>query len=334
MTEEISLPSRPAVDVVILASSREHELNLLLGSIAVQRYDGPVHVILVTHGAATEFAPGVAATTLKGTDVRYTVLPVVRNIGVPGGRHVGISLGTGDIIVCLDDDAAFASDDAIEVIASVFACEPMVGAIAFRIEDRDTGEIDAGCWAFGTTVNQATATRHSVHTFVGAGHAIRRVAYCSAGGYDPSLFFYWEELDLAIRLLMGRWKVEYIPRVRVLHWTAPQGRVVWGNGRYHYYARNGVLVRARYFGMFIALLFGMGYLLRGTLWGVPGQALVGVTAGIAASVAPDHPRNQAPRVIRRLLRQDLGAPYGAARSNLLKVWSQSGSSKLGRAHRW
>lgn len=319
MKKEHSILPGLAVDVVILAGSRERELNVLLSSIAKQRYGGTIHVILVTHGAASQFAPGAAATIFTGTEVRYTVLPTVRNLGVPGGRHVGISLGAGDIIVCMDDDAAFASDNAVEVIASAFVCEPTVGAIAFRIEDRDTGEIDPRCWAFGTAVDQSTVARHSVHTFVGAGHAIRRSAYSSAGGYDPSLFFYWEELDLAIRLLAGRWRVVYDPRVRVLHWTSPQGRFNWGNIRYYYYARNGVLVRARYFGMWIALAFGMGYLVRGTLRGVPGQAIVGVVAGIVASMAPDHLRNQAPHAIRRLLKRDLGAPYGAARSNLVRV---------------
>jgi hypothetical protein len=32
-------------------------------------------------------------------------------------------------------------------------------------------------------------------TFVGAGHAIQRVAWEQASGYDDSLFFCWEEYD-------------------------------------------------------------------------------------------------------------------------------------------
>jgi GT2 family glycosyltransferase len=59
---------------------------------------------------------------------------------------------------------------------------------------------------------------------VGCGVAYRREAYLHAGGYDPVFNYYVEEYDLAAKLLLAGWRVEFEPRFRVEHRKVEAGR--------------------------------------------------------------------------------------------------------------
>lgn len=53
--------------------------------------------------------------------------------------------------------------------------------------------------------------------FIGCGVAVRREAFLSAGGYDPSFHFYAEEYDLSAKLLLAGGRVVMDRRFGVLH---------------------------------------------------------------------------------------------------------------------
>ena len=47
--------------------------------------------------------------------------------------------------------------------------------------------------------------------------AIRRIAFDSVGGFDPSYFMYVEDLDLCWRLHHAGWRVLHLPEAEVTH---------------------------------------------------------------------------------------------------------------------
>jgi len=51
----------------------------------------------------------------------------------------------------------------------------------------------------------------------GAALAIRKVAFDSVGGFDPSFFMYYEEVDLSYRLFRGGWETHFTPATDVTH---------------------------------------------------------------------------------------------------------------------
>jgi hypothetical protein len=53
--------------------------------------------------------------------------------------------------------------------------------------------------------------------FIGCGVAIRRRVFTDMGGYDPGFDYYVEEYDLAARLLMAGYRVEFDPAFRIDH---------------------------------------------------------------------------------------------------------------------
>jgi GT2 family glycosyltransferase len=60
--------------------------------------------------------------------------------------------------------------------------------------------------------------------FIGCGAAIRRDVFLQLAGYDASFGCYAEEYDLCARLLLAGYRVAFLPRFRVMHRRAAQGR--------------------------------------------------------------------------------------------------------------
>lgn len=121
--------------VIITMGNRPEELRALLDSVAKQDGD-PVEVVVVGNGSPVPEVP---------EGVRTVELP--ENLGIPGGRNVGIeAFGPGggdgtdvDILLFLDDDGLLARTDTAELCRQAFAADPELGIISFRIADPETG---------------------------------------------------------------------------------------------------------------------------------------------------------------------------------------------------
>jgi GT2 family glycosyltransferase len=61
----------------------------------------------------------------------------------------------------------------------------------------------------------------------GAVLMIRRAAFEAVGGYDPSFYMYYEEVDLAYRLARAGWETHYAPVAEVTHLGGASTSRVW-----------------------------------------------------------------------------------------------------------
>jgi GT2 family glycosyltransferase len=60
-------------------------------------------------------------------------------------------------------------------------------------------------------------TERAVAWVTGAALAIRKSAFQSIGGFDPSFFMYYEEVDLSYRLHRAGWETRFTPAAEVMH---------------------------------------------------------------------------------------------------------------------
>ena len=60
-------------------------------------------------------------------------------------------------------------------------------------------------------------TERAVAWVTGAALAIRKSAFQSIGGFDPSFFMYYEEVDLSYRLHRAGWETHFTPAAEVMH---------------------------------------------------------------------------------------------------------------------
>ncbi|MBB4950530.1 GT2 family glycosyltransferase [Kitasatospora gansuensis] len=236
--------------VIITMGNRPDELNALIESVRNQR--GPaVELAVVGNGAPLPALPA---------DVRSVELP--ENLGIPGGRNVGIELfgkdgRDVDAVLFLDDDGLLPNTDSAELLRRAFEEDPALGIVSFRIADPETG---------------VTARRHvprlrasdplrssRVTTFLGGASAVRSKVFAEAGQLPGEFFYAHEETDLAWRALDAGWLIDYRADVVLFHpTTSPARHATY----FHNVARNRVwLARRNLPAPLVPLYLGVWFLL-------------------------------------------------------------------------
>lgn len=195
--------------VVLTMGNRPQALDQAVRSIA-DATDGDCRVIVVANGAPDVAAPPVPGARLEVTD---------HNLGIPGGRDVGLRAGDATLVGFLDDDAVLLGD--VAAIRNAFELDRRLGAVSLRIIDEDGhstsrhvprpggGDPDVG---------------GPVAHFLGGACAIRREAYEQVGGYFVGLFYGHEEIELGWRLIDAGWNIRYLADVQVFHPRTEIGR--------------------------------------------------------------------------------------------------------------
>ncbi|WP_162306052.1 glycosyltransferase family 2 protein [Oleisolibacter albus] len=269
----------PQIDVVVLCWDRLDDTIETLDSVLAQR-QVDVRVYVVDQGSKPETLAGMRAYRDAHAD-RVVYHEVGHNTGVPGGRNIGTRLGHAPLVVALDNDAVLPDALALRRAADLFAADPGLGALAFRVVNYFTGAFDRRTWVSKRSIERDERVAHAVPRFNGTGHAYRRDAFDRAGGYDDGLFFCWEELDLCLRIVNLGYEIRYTPDVTVRHKVAPEARVNWGGERFYYLVRNRLYVTYKYNRRpEQVLLYAAGYIAKGLYNGILPQTLRGIGDGV------------------------------------------------------
>lgn len=180
--------------VVLTLGDRAFEVDRAVRSVLSQRGE-PVEVLVIGNGCPV---PPLSASV--------KTLHIPENTGIPAGRNRGVEETTGDVILFLDDDGWYPSPDLVEHVRGLFAADPRLGIVSFRVVDED-GE---------------TARRHvprlwtgdpgrssDVTLFLGGGCGIRRKVFEECGGFPGHFWYAHEEIDLAWRALDHGYRIRY-----------------------------------------------------------------------------------------------------------------------------
>ncbi len=265
-------PAEPvAADIIILSLDRAEDTIAAVDS-ALCQTGVSTHVYILDQGSATETLDRLAA--YAGD--RCSLFVSDTNLGVAGGRNLLSRLGNGRVIVALDNDAEFAAPDTVARLVAALDAEPGLAAIGCRIVSHATGRDDLSSWGYPRALMQAAGECFDAVTFVGAGHAIRRTAWDDAGGYDPALFFCWEEFDFSLRAIARGWRIRYRGDIVIRHKVADEQRVTWSGRRWFYFVRNRLYLDRKYGRS--AIPRAIGYLIKGTLNGMPAGSLRAIGA--------------------------------------------------------
>jgi GT2 family glycosyltransferase len=264
------------VDVVILSWNRVGGTMAAVESVRRQTAVS-YHVWLVDQGTESEGLQRLKDWVADASDV--TLIENGRNLGAPGGRNVGFEAGSAPTIVCIDNDVELVNTDALAFSVRRLAVEPELAAIGFRVvADADGVDRDYN-WGYPAALRVRAEEEFYAVRFLAGGVAFRRSALAAVGWYDDKLFFTWEESDLAYRLIDGGHRIIYSPVARVIHRVDDEARVTWRGRRYFYHVRNALYLDYKYRRSPARLLARVaGYLVRGVVNKVPGQAIEGVKA--------------------------------------------------------
>jgi GT2 family glycosyltransferase len=271
-------------DVLILALDRAQETLAAIASALAQTAVSR-HVVVVDQGSRPAALARIAASVAGRADV--TLISAGGNLGVAAGRNLAASLGHGRVLVALDNDAEFADATTLARAVAALDAAPDLGAIGFRIVVHSTGADDLSSWGYPSALLSRAADTFDSTTFVGAGHAIRRTAWNAAGGYDPALFFCWEELDFCLRAVAAGWRVMYRGDLVVRHKVSAERRVTWSDERWFYFVRNRIYIARKWNASWVTLLPRIAaYVAKGLHHGILWQTLRAVAAARRMPITP------------------------------------------------
>lgn len=216
------------LSVIVITYHRGPFLQQALESIYLQkRIPGPFEIIVVDNGGDALLDPSPRA------DVELRLVQPGRNLGVAGGRNLGMSLARGDYQIFLDDDAAWHDPFDMARFLELFATEPRCACIAGKILNPATRAVDR-------RLLPAPDKERLLHAdapiptpyFYGGVHALRAECVREIGGYPERLKFGMEEYDLSLRLVDAGYTILFHPDIAALHYDAQTGRDIIGSGRW------------------------------------------------------------------------------------------------------
>ncbi|MFN8377850.1 MAG: glycosyltransferase [Anaerolineae bacterium] len=240
--------SAPTVSIIVITYQRGEELGRCLHSLAGQTgLPTPVEVILVDNaGDAVVDWDDIPDFTLR-------VLRPGENLGVAGGRNLGISLAQGEILLFIDDDAEWLTPTTARETVELLNSDQTIGAVALR-SIRPSGETIIGELPHPDKERlQGTEGLVEVPYYYGVAHALRASSLVHTGLYPERFFYAMEEYDLSLRLYDAGYRIVYDPNLAVIHHHAQAGRPVTGKRYWVNNARNKIRVGWRLLPLLYAL---------------------------------------------------------------------------------
>lgn len=221
-----------------------------LGAAVASLLTGPdVGVVVVSNGAGDIEVP---------EDPRVRLVVSSANLGVPGGRDLGLAHCSAPIVGFLDDDAVAAPEASARILAE-FAERPELGAVSLRLVD----ESGVSARRHVPRPRGAEPARSGdVALFLGGASAVRVVAYETVGGYFTELFYGHEEVELSWRLIDAGWRIRYLADVAVFH---PRTEIARHAAGWRLTGRNRVWVARRTLPLPVAAVHVVVWLLLGVI---------------------------------------------------------------------
>jgi GT2 family glycosyltransferase len=236
----VALPATQTVSLVLITYNREHDIRQSLEAL-VPLADTVLEIIVVDN-ASTD-GSGTVLREFSERIANLRILDAGANLGVAGGRNLGMREARGGVLVVLDDDAEFLTPDFAARISARFAQDESVGALALKIVD-ENGVVRRNEFPHP---NKKLPQDHEFETayFVGAGHAIRRTALATVGDYPEVFFYSQEEAFLSAALIEAGYRIVFFPEVIVRHWQSGAGRFVSAR-KWFLLLRNTLLMNHRF----------------------------------------------------------------------------------------
>jgi GT2 family glycosyltransferase len=212
------------VSVIVVTYRRNDDLQRCLMSIYTQEgLESPYEVIVIDNDGSAEILPSPSSSII------LKIERPGKNLGVTGGRNLGIECAIGEYLIFLDDDAIWHdSNDAARLVSSLVS-EPQCGGIAVQVLDPITKGVARHMLPHPNKayIEQVTE-KVEVPYYYGCAHILRASAIKTIGAYPLRFFYAMEEVDLSLRLIDAGYRILYDPNIAVIHYESRDGRPIVG----------------------------------------------------------------------------------------------------------
>ncbi|HEX8231661.1 MAG TPA: glycosyltransferase family 2 protein [Chloroflexia bacterium] len=242
--QEAAVPGpTPDISIVIVSWNTRDLLLQCLRSIQDPAVAEDLHLeVFVVDNSSTDGSAD-AARTIQGVQV----LLLSRNLGYGRANNIGLCKATGRYRLILNPDTILLPGS-LSCLQDFADSTPRAGIVAPRLLNED-GSVQEAAFRFPTlamaaidlfplpdwlpgrirqrishsrlngryAIEQEANKPFKIEHPLGACMLIRREAYLECGGFDPEIFMYSEEIDLALRYSNAGWQGWQVPEARVVH---------------------------------------------------------------------------------------------------------------------
>ncbi len=239
----------PTIDVAIPTWNRAELLADCLDRLEDEQTP---HRVIVADNGSTDSTATLVRRRFRGA----VLVELGVNLGFGRAVNAAAAAGESDVIVVINNDV-LVQPGFLAALTAPFS-DQRVGMVAGVLIDSATGRIDAAGVEIDRGIAGYSALRgEPVQALArgapggligpcGGAAAYRRTAFERAGGFDPEIFAYFEDVDLALRLIGAGWDRELAADARAMHLgSATLGARSVAQVRYYAWARGYVLGRYR-----------------------------------------------------------------------------------------
>lgn len=191
--------------------------------LAICAQTAPVHSIIVVDNGSMDGS----VDSIQDIDPRVTILALGKNLGLTRARNAGLRVAESDFVLLCDNDV-FPAPNALSCLLSTAVREDAALACPRIIyhPDRNTIQTDAaenhylGLMSMrrpDTPVTGAISEVVPVNSAIGACYLLNRSQVLGCGGFDESYFFYFEDLEFALRLRARGLRIMFDSNAVVYH---------------------------------------------------------------------------------------------------------------------
>ena len=212
--------TRPRVSVIVVTWNGLEHLDACFSSVLASDYPADLlEVVCVDNGSTDGTAAFLAQ---RFPSVR--VVALTENRGFTGGNAAGVHVASGDVLVFLNNDMRVEPTLVARLVDGLGGDTACTGA---RVMSWDGQRID---FVRGTASFEARGFQELYQQRYHAGmqladsffpnggaFAVTRAAYDDAGGFDPRLFAYYDDLDLGWRLRAAGYTIRTVPDAVAYH---------------------------------------------------------------------------------------------------------------------
>ncbi len=218
------------MDVVVVNYNTCEQLHACLSSLPARS-----RVVVVDNASTDGSAPLV-----RQWHPRIVLIVNQQNVGFGAAVNQGVASCSSEYVLVLNSDTRV-MPGTTEALGGYLNHHPGVAVVGPRLINPG-GRLVSSCHAFPTLLptlleesavwsllqhvpvlreayprTASHARPRRVAWVEGAAMAIRRAAFETVGGFDPSFFLYFEEVDLCYRLARAGWEVHFAPVGTVMH---------------------------------------------------------------------------------------------------------------------
>jgi hypothetical protein len=220
------------IAVAVISYNTRELLRQCLASVFA---DGAGDVVVADNGSTDG-----SVEMLRAEYRRAQVFVDPSNPGYGSASNAAIALCRSDYVLLLNSDTLLAPG-ALRALCAYLDANPRVAIVGPRLRNAD-GTLQRSLHQFPTPVvtlldyswvgrvvglvpglrklyvaSDSHEKARAIPWVTGAALAIRKSAFHEVGGFDPSFFMYYEEVDLSYRLYRAGWETHFTPAAEVMH---------------------------------------------------------------------------------------------------------------------